>query len=128
MSTIAKLGNEFLCILKLDLTGSNWVIFKEQFLWALDACSILDHIDGTSKEPPANPIPKEDQDSGKLTKVQGTLEVEWRKELKEWKQSEAVAKQQITSSIPDSLFMKIYSKLIVYEIWTSLKNHFQKRS
>jgi hypothetical protein len=31
----------------------------------------------------------------------------WKVELKEWRQGEAVVKQQIAVTIPDSLFMKI---------------------
>ena len=53
------------------------------------------------------------------------LDKEWRKELKEWNQGEAIAKQQIASSIPDSLFMKIHSKPTAYGIWRDLENHFQ---
>jgi hypothetical protein len=33
--------------------------------------------------------------------------MEWKKETKLWKQGEAIVKQQITGTIPDSLFMKI---------------------
>ena len=51
MTTTLKLGNEFLRILKLDVLGSNWVLYKKCFFLALDACAILDHIDGTSQEP-----------------------------------------------------------------------------
>ena len=58
MSISTKLGNKFLRILKLDISGNNWVIFKDRFIWALDTCGILDHIDGTSKEP-ADPIDHE---------------------------------------------------------------------
>ena len=49
MSVSTKLGDEFLRIPKLDVSGTNWVIFKDRFTWALDARGILDHIDGTSK-------------------------------------------------------------------------------
>ena len=57
MSTSTKLGDEFLRIPKLDVSGSNWVIYKERFTWALDARSILDHIDGTRSEP-VDPVPE----------------------------------------------------------------------
>ena len=33
MSTTTKLGDDFLRIPKLDVSGSNWVIFKDRFLW-----------------------------------------------------------------------------------------------
>ena len=56
------------------------------------------------------------------------LETEWKKDVKDWKQGEAVAKQQIASSIPDSLFMKVRAKGSAYDIWTELGKHFKKRS
>ena len=39
-----------------------------------------------------------------------------------------VTKQQIASSIPDSLFMKVRSKGTASEIWRELEKHFQNRS
>ena len=118
MSTTTKLGNDFLCILKLDVSGSNWVIFKDQFLWSVDACGLTEHIDGTSKSP-ADPIPSLAR-LGLLSEAEKLLE-------KEWKQGKAIAKQQIASSIPDSLFMKIHSKLTTHDIWKDLEGHFQNQ-
>ena len=74
---------------------------------ALDARSILDHIDGSGSEP-IDPISKEVRDKvteKPLTEEQKKLDTDWKKELKEWKQGEAITKQQIASSIPDSHFM-----------------------
>lgn len=130
MSTSTKLGDEFLRIPKLEVSGANWVIFKDRFTWALDARSILDHIDGTGAEP-TDPISSEIRTTvppKPLTEEQKKLETEWKKELKEWKQGEAVAKQQIASSIPDSLFMKVRAKGTAHDIWTELGKHFEKRS
>ena len=117
MSTSTKLGDKFLRIPKLEVSGSNWVIFKDRFVWALDARGILEHIDRTGTEP-QDPILSETRGKGELSKEDKALETEWKKEMKEWKQGEAIAKQQITSSIPDSLFMKIRAKGTVREIWT----------
>ena len=36
---------------KLDEANRNWVIYKDQFLWSIDACSYLKHVDGTSVAP-----------------------------------------------------------------------------
>ena len=127
MSSTSKLGDEFLRIPKLDVSGSNWVLYKERFFWALDARAILDHVDGTGKEP-IDPVPNQSRETGRLSDKEKELEKEWKKELKEWKQGEAVAKQQIASSIPDSLFMKIRTKLTAYDIWKELEGHFQNRS
>ena len=60
-----------------------------------------------------------------MTEEQTKLVMEWKKEVKEWKQGEAIAKQQIASSIPDSLFMKIRANMTAYEIWKALEAHFQ---
>ena len=129
MSASTKLGDEFLHTPNLDVSGSNWVIFKDCFIWALNAHGILDHVNGTGNEL-ANPISEEDQNKAKgvLTTEQIKLKMEWKKDTKEWRQGEAVAKQQIASSIPDSLFMKVQGKGTAYEIWTELRRHFEKRS
>jgi hypothetical protein len=129
MSISTKLGDEFLRIPKLDVSGTNWVIFKDRFSWALDARGILDHIESATVEPP-DPISEGDRAKKPLALNEGQLKLdeEWKKELKEWRQAEAIAKQQIASSIPDSLFMKVRAKGTAYEIWTDLGKHFEKRS
>ena len=125
------MGDEFLRIPKLEVSGKNWVIFKDRFTWALDARCMMDHIDGTGKEP-VDPISEADRakvtEEKPMTEGQKKLEVEWKKELKEWRQGEAITKQQIASSIPDSLFMKVRDKGTAYTIWTELGKHFEKRS
>jgi len=65
MTTTSKLGDEFLRIPKLDVSGSNWVLYKERFFWALDARAILDHVDGTGSEP-EDPVPEESRRGNKL--------------------------------------------------------------
>jgi len=127
MSTTTKLGDKFLCIPKLDVSSSNWVMFKNCFIWAIYAHGILDHIDGTSEEP-VNPISNTNRTKGEFTKEQKELDKEWKKDVKEWKQSEAITKQQITSSIPDSLFMNVCAKGSAHNIWTELGKHFEKKS
>src|SRR5271156_4138000 len=127
MSISTKLGDEFLRIPKLDVTGSNWVIYKDRFLWSLDAHGILNHVDGSGKQP-VDPIPKPERKSGELSDEQKLLDDEWTKEMKEWKQRAAIAKQKIASSITDSLFMKIRAKETPHIIWMELENNFRKRS
>jgi hypothetical protein len=53
---------------------------------------------------------------------------EWKEELRAWKQGEAIVKQQIAATIPDSLFMKIRDKGTAYEIWQALTKDFQNKS
>lgn len=48
--------------------------------------------------------------------------------LTEWSKGEAIIKQLIVSMIPDSLFIKIWSKVTALDIWTALSNDFEKKS
>lgn len=127
MTSTSKIGDEFLRILRLDISGSNWVLYKERFFWALDACAILHHVDRTGTEP-TDPVQEESWKTEKLSDTEKELDKEWKRESREWRQGEAVAKQQITSSILDSLFMKIRTKGTAHEIWKELEGHFQNHS
>ena len=49
--TTTKMGDEFLHILKLEVSSINWVIYKDRFALALDARGMMDHVDGTRVEP-----------------------------------------------------------------------------
>ncbi|KAG5641136.1 hypothetical protein DXG03_005942 [Asterophora parasitica] len=102
--TSTKLGNDFLRVLKLDVLGNNWVIYKDCFLWSVNAHGLLDHLDGSAAEP-VNPLPNCAQSP--LSQANTLLDTKWKKEVKTWKQGEAIIKQQIAGTIPDSLFMKI---------------------
>ena len=92
----------------------------------LDTRGIVDHIDGTSSEP-ADPVPEDAQKKENLSAEENKSDAEWKKELREWRSSKAVAKQQIASSIPDSLFLKIHSNRSMYKIWKALEDHYQKQ-
>ena len=123
-----KLGDEFLRVPKLDVAGINWVVYKDRFLWSLDARGLLDHLEGTEVEP-TDPIDaKIRADAKPLDEAQKLVDTEWKKAVKEWRQGEAVVKQQIAGTIPDSLFMKIRAKGTAREIWDGLGDDFQKKS
>jgi hypothetical protein len=55
-SNNGKLLEFFAHIPKLDIDGSNWVIFKDRFIFAAAAAALKGHIDGTAKQP-VNPLP-----------------------------------------------------------------------
>jgi hypothetical protein len=100
-----KLGDEFLCIPKIDVAGINWVVYKDQFLWSIDARGLLEHLQGTDVKP-ADPISVAIRSSKTpLDEAAKLIEAEWKKEVKEWRQGEAVVKQQIAGTVPDSLFI-----------------------
>ncbi|RDB21868.1 Retrovirus-related Pol polyprotein from transposon TNT 1-94 [Hypsizygus marmoreus] len=129
MSSV-KLGDDFLRIPKLDVSGSNWVIYKDRFMWSIDARGLLGHLTGVEIQP-VDPIEDRDKERESplvLTKVQKALDEEYKTKLKTWRQGEAIVKQQIAGTIPDSLFMKIRGLPKAQGIWEALSNDFQKKS
>ncbi|TBU25007.1 hypothetical protein BD311DRAFT_598386, partial [Dichomitus squalens] len=50
MSSV-KLGDDYVRVPKLDVGGSNWVLYKERLTWAADAKGLVGHLDGTSIKP-----------------------------------------------------------------------------
>jgi hypothetical protein len=83
-----KIGDEFLCIPKLDATGTSWVIYKDRFTWSIDAQVLLHHLDG-SEEEPDNPISNRDITTA-FTPAEVALDGAYKKDLKTWRQGEAV--------------------------------------
>jgi hypothetical protein len=145
MSTSIKLGEELMKVPILEVTGSNWVIYKTRFSWALDVRGLLEHIDGSAGEPSKPTIMTKkaaeggsktgtETSSGDLAAAEELTEAnekkleEWKEKLRIWKQGEAVVKQQVAATIPDSLFMKIQGKGTAYEIWQALTKDFQNKS
>ena len=139
-SKFAKLGDDLMKVPKLEAGSTNWVVYKDRFLWSVDARGLLEHVDGSEREPvcPVKPrmVPRRDSE-GKETRdfVQAAYTQEeeksieeWKAELKEWKQGEAIVRQQIAATIPDSLFMKIRDKGTGLEIWEALQRDFQNKS
>src|SRR5258706_38279 len=127
-SKFAKLGDDLMKVPKLEVGGTNWVVYKDRFIWSIDARSLLEHLDGPEKKPVClvkpRVVPRKDADGNDTTEmVQATLTAQekslikdWKGELKEWRQGEAIVKQQIAATIPNSLFMKIRDKGTALEI------------
>ena len=121
---------------KLDVAGTNWVVYKDRFLWAVDARGLLEHVEGPNSEPsrPRVTMKKETGADGKEREVESPTSDDekkleaWREKVKVWRQGEAVVKQQIAATIPDSLFMKIRTKGTAYQIWEALILEFQNKS
>ena len=51
LSSNSKLLEFFIHIPKLEIDGSNWVIFNDCFLFAAAAVSLKGHVDGTDIVP-----------------------------------------------------------------------------
>ena len=143
MSTSTRLGDDLMKVPQLNVAGTNWVVYKDRFTWAIDARGLLEHVDGSEREPTrptlsgkkAGGSSKEGKTAEEDFEVVEELTAEdgrklevWKKELRAWKLGEAVVKQQIAATIPDSLFMKIRTKGTAREIWEALKKDFQNKS
>jgi len=141
--SITKLGDDLMKVPKLDVSGTNWVVYKNCFLWVIDARDLLDHVNGSGWEP-TKPVSKGKKVGGGSKEGEAsredfvvveelspedakTLEV-WKEKHCAWRHSEAVVKQQVAATIPNSLFMKVQGKGTTYEIWQALTKDFQNKS
>jgi hypothetical protein len=87
------------------------------------------HLDGTVTKPvPPTPADPGSKEATALTKEQVSAIENYPKEMSQHLQEQAIVFQQITSTIPDSLYLKIKGKPTVKEAWDALKADFEKRS
>lgn len=116
---------DYLRVPRLEVSGTNWVVYKDRLQWAADARTYLKHIDSTGASPTAPAAPA---DPAKPTAAETAALTTYNTALAEWTKGEATMKQLIASTIPDSLFMKVRNKSTAYELWTTLANEFQNKS
>jgi len=122
----SKLGDEFLKVPRLSSNGRNWIIYKDRLKLSITARGLESYLEGTSVKPtPPQPVTAAD---GAITQpAQADLEA-YRESLQDWTLKEAIVLQQIASTIPDSLYLKIKGKGTVKEAWDTLKHDFEVRS
>ena len=129
MSFDPKLGNDFLRIPRLPTDGKGFVVWKERLELSIQARGLYGHLDGTITEPvPPTPADPGSKEATALTKEQVSAIENYPKELSQYLQEQAIVFQQIASTIPDSLYLKIKGKPTVKEAWDALKADFEKRS
>jgi hypothetical protein len=110
MSFTSKLGDDFLRVPKLSSDGRNWVIYKDRLTLSVVACGLDGHLDGSITRPDDPPTRK---GAATLTKDEVSANEIYEKELRDWNQKQAIVFQQIASTIPDSLYLKIRGKSTV---------------
>ena len=113
MSFDFKLGSEFLRVPKLPADGKGFVVWKARLELSVWARGLHGHLDGTTKKP-LDP-PKRDKDS-ELTPEQVSSDEKSIKDSNQYLQEQAIVFQQIVSTIPDSLYLKIKGKPTVHDI------------
>ena len=115
LSSNSKLLEFFVHIPKLEIDGSNWVIFKDRFLFAATAAALKGHIDGTDIVPapvgfshrPGEPLKEGQQEALKEYQLKHT----------KWEMEENIVKQALASVIPDSLFIEVRRKKMAALMW-----------
>ena len=115
----------FAKIPRLEADGSNWVIFKDRFLYAAAAASLLDHIDGKGAAP--KPVTFASS-SGPLSADQREALDDYAEQLSRWQSNEAIIRQAIASTIPDSLFLEVRKTVTALEMWEAVKEKREKKS
>ncbi|KAJ7906094.1 hypothetical protein B0H13DRAFT_2333783 [Mycena leptocephala] len=105
LSSTAKLGDAKLPACKAD--GTNWIFFRDRFLFAVDAAGLSDHFEdtptGTAIEPAAPAV----VDPNQPTAEESRAMAEYLQRRRFWKSKQAVIKQGIAPVIPDSLMQAL---------------------
>ena len=142
MSFDSKLGNDFLRVPRLPADGKGFVVWKERLELSVRARKLYGHLDGTvtkpdkpDKKPIESPVTAavgpevglegQGSTSKELTTEQVSLIEKYTKDLNQYLQEQAIVFQQIASTIPDSLYLKIKGKLTVKEAWDALTADFE---
>ncbi|KAG1829035.1 hypothetical protein DFJ58DRAFT_692232, partial [Suillus subalutaceus] len=128
-SSNSKLGEDFLRVPKLTADGENWTTYKDRMQWSVDARGFLSHLDGTEKKP-VDPSTLSGRGASWSPSTMDEVRelAAYKTAMKEWRMGEAITKQQIASTIPDSLFIQVKNLDTAQEIFTYLSNLFEKRS
>ncbi|PSR71687.1 hypothetical protein PHLCEN_2v12432 [Hermanssonia centrifuga] len=130
-SSETKFGKDYLCVPRLDVSGANWIIYKDRLQFAADARGYLDHIDSTKTIPipPAAPtlLPSSPSPNAAALTAHAKEEKKYKedlakheKEVVTWKCVEGIIKQLIAGMTPDSLFIKLRHSTIAHTMWTTL--------
>jgi hypothetical protein len=125
MSFNLKLRNDFLRVPRLPADGKGFVIWKERLELSIRARGLYGHLDGSTARPDDPPTRPE---GSTLTEEEVSSNETYARNLNRHLQEQAIVFQQIASTIPDSLYLKIKGKPTVKESWDALKADFEKRS
>jgi hypothetical protein len=90
---------------KLAVDGSNWVIYRDRMIWAMDSHMLSDHLTNDSM-PQAYPA------AGTVNGAPAATQ---------WAHGEATVKQAIAASVPDSVFNRIKGGTCAKDIWDAVK-------
>ena len=97
---------------KLSADGTNWVIYRDRMLWAMDSRTLSDHLTNAS-------MPAAYRAAGTIHGVTAPTQ---------WAHGEATVKQAIAASVPDSIFNRIKGSTRAKDVWDALRALFEGRT
>ena len=112
MSADLKLGNDFLCVPRLLADGKGFVVWKERLELSIRAQGLYVHLNSSATKPVE---PPRAEGATMLTEEQVSAVNRYTKQIGQYLQEQVIVFQHITSTIPDSLYLKIKGKLTVKE-------------
>ncbi|KAJ7616214.1 hypothetical protein DFH06DRAFT_1013108, partial [Mycena polygramma] len=123
-SLTAKLGEYFTKLPACKADGTNWVFFRDRFLFALDAAGLSDHFETTS----AAPEPPVMVDTAAPTTEEAKANDKYLARRRIWKSEQAIIKQGLASVLPDALFLKVKGAETAKAMWGKVKDEYEKKS
>lgn len=97
---------------KLEISGTNWPIWRIRFTVAATAKGKFGHFNGTTPRPVPVALPPTQAEA---------------QAMQAWDDAEDVAKYLLTQRIPDSTVMHLESLATVAEMWTTLTTEFAQK-
>ena len=97
---------------KLQADGSNWVIYRDWMLWAMDSRTLSNHLPNVS-------TPAAYGSAGTVSRLSASVQ---------WAHGEAIVKQAIAALVPNSIFNHIKRSTHTKDVWDVLKKLFEGRT
>src|SRR6201989_1823457 len=117
LNTNSKLGEYFVRLPKLLPDGSNFVLYRERFKFAVEGSGLGKYINESILLPTAPTVANASEPTEAETKALLDHEIA----LTDWKSNEAILKQGIAATIPDSVFLKVKGEESSAGMWRKVK-------
>ena len=105
-------NNPKISIPRLLPNGTNWVIYCDHFLWAMENNLLDVHLQNEN-------APSEYADAGTINGLDTATR---------WKKGEGGVKQLIAVTILDTIFSRLKGSTHAKDVWESLKKYFEERT
>jgi hypothetical protein len=122
-----RTGDKLLEVPKLDASGKDWPAWKARLELSLTARGLSGYLYGT-KPMPIDPAEGQSVAWIPTTSLEVAAVRDYEESLEKWVEQDAIVKQQIAVTIPDSLFMLIKSKPTAHDYFNALKDKFKNCS